>query len=155
MSLEGLAKIGDIKPFQPEAGEISKLLEIVQRRLRDAESEDIFPETRLEQAYEAILHCATAALRACGYRASGGEGKHRVIVETLRLTVFMDEDDYGLVEYYQTLREKRHDKLYNLLTEVPDSQVDEALSNAHSLAVKTREWLLNNHPELMLNKSDS
>jgi len=49
-------------------GEVSRLVQAIERRLKDAKNETNSPETRMEQAYHAILNCALAALRAEGYR---------------------------------------------------------------------------------------
>jgi len=93
MGLEGMADIGDITRLAPNPGQIKNMLVVVERRLDDARSESIHPETRLEQAYEVVFKCATAALRAEGFRARSGEGKHSITIETLRNTIFKDEDD--------------------------------------------------------------
>jgi hypothetical protein len=54
---------------EPESsGEVGRLLEAIDRRLEDAGNEANHPETRLEQAYHAILNCAPVGLRAKGLR---------------------------------------------------------------------------------------
>lgn len=61
------------EPLTP--GEVSRLLEAIRRRLEDAGNEANHPETRLEQAYHAILNCALVGLRANGLRPTDGRGE--------------------------------------------------------------------------------
>ena len=63
MSLAELILRNELKREQPTTGEINRLLEGIDRRLQDAANEANHPETRLEQAYHAILGCGLAALR--------------------------------------------------------------------------------------------
>jgi hypothetical protein len=66
MSLEQMLFRNEIVREALGAGEIERLLATVDRRLEDA---SLHPETRLEQAYHAILGCAVIGLRAHGLRA--------------------------------------------------------------------------------------
>jgi hypothetical protein len=69
MSLEELLFRNEIVREALGAGEIDRLLATVDRRLEDASLALLHPETRLEQAYHAILGCAVIGLRAHGLRA--------------------------------------------------------------------------------------
>ena len=69
MSLEELLFRNEIVREALGAGEIGRLLATVDRRLEDASLAWLHPETRLEQAYHAILGCAVIGLRAHGLRA--------------------------------------------------------------------------------------
>ena len=69
MSLEELLFRNEIVREALGAGEIGRLLATVDRRLEDASLASLHPETRLEQAYHAILGCAVIGLRTHGVRA--------------------------------------------------------------------------------------
>jgi len=69
MSLEELLFRNEIVREALGAGEIGRLLATVDRRLEDASLASLHPETRLEQAYHAILSCAVIGLRTHGVRA--------------------------------------------------------------------------------------
>ena len=69
MSLEELLFRNEIVREALGVGEIGRLLATVDRRLEDASHALLHPETRLEQAYHAILGCAVIGLRAHGLRA--------------------------------------------------------------------------------------
>jgi hypothetical protein len=70
VSLEEMILRGELRrePAAPE--EIRQLLAAITRRLDDARRVENHPETRIEQAYHAILNCALAALRAGGLRST-------------------------------------------------------------------------------------
>ena len=83
MSLEEMLLRSELKRERLVPGEMDRLLETVHRRLQDASHPEIYPETRLEQAYHAILGCALIALRAHGLRLTGMRGHHIVALESL------------------------------------------------------------------------
>jgi len=70
MSLANMFAQGQLKKLKPHGGEVVALLRTAARRLEDAANTTVHTETRLEQAYTAILTCALAVLRAEGYRPS-------------------------------------------------------------------------------------
>ncbi|MFC2107960.1 hypothetical protein ACFLS5_00685 [Candidatus Bipolaricaulota bacterium] len=59
---------GELRQEPATSGEVERLLTTIIRRLEDAGNEANHPETRLEQAYHAILNCALAGFRANGLR---------------------------------------------------------------------------------------
>ena len=83
MSLEDLLLRGELRREPATSGEIQRLLDAITRRLEDAGTDSIHPETRLQQAYHAILICALVALRTSGLRPGMGPGHHIVILESL------------------------------------------------------------------------
>ena len=68
MSLQNLARIGQLHPHDARAEEISRLLTAAERNLADADRSDNSTETRFGCAYKAIMQCALMALMASGYR---------------------------------------------------------------------------------------
>ena len=70
MTLQNLAKIGQLKPHAPAAAEIQRLLIAVKRNLADAAQRGNSDETRFDCAYKAIMQCALTSMLASGYRPS-------------------------------------------------------------------------------------
>ena len=66
MSLDDMVRRGELERLPPTVEEIPALLKTINRRIEDAANRTNHPETRLEQAYIAILNCALAALRHRG-----------------------------------------------------------------------------------------
>jgi len=138
MSLDDLLFRREIVREKPLPGEIERLLEAVERRLEDAAHASIHPETRLEQAYHAILGCAMVGLRAHGLRIVDRPGHHVVALESLADTVSISIDR---IDYFQTLRDLRNKDLYTGSTHVSDSQAAEAVEEARKLAADAKRWL--------------
>ena len=120
------------------SGEIQRLLGTIKRRFEDASNTSIYPETRLEQTYHAILGCALVALRASGLRPGMGPGHHIVILESMIDTIGIDP---SLGDYFQTLRNLRNKDIYTGGTHVSTEQVDAAIEQAAKLAEQLRVWL--------------
>jgi len=88
MSLENLAKIGQLKSHPPDAEEIERLLTAAQRNLRDAHVTSISAETRFDAAYEGVMQSALAAVMMHGYRPDTNRlGHHMTVVQSLPLTI--------------------------------------------------------------------
>ena len=115
MSLEEMLLRGELSREPASAGEIRRLIDAAIRRLEDAANTSIHPETRLEQAYHAILNCALAALRVESLRAVNGPGKHRFVLESLA-------DTEGSIH-------------------VSEREAEEAVTEASRLLQHLRAWL--------------
>ena len=119
-------------------GEIERMLSAVQRRLQDAGHDDIHPETRLEQAYHAILGCALTALRVMDLRTTNRPGHHMVALESLEDTLGLPIDR---IDYFQTLRDLRNKDLYTGGTHIGEAQASEAVDEAGKLVGDLEMWL--------------
>ena len=146
MSLDVMVRRGELERLPPTVGEIPALLKTIYRRIEDAANPTNHPETRLEQAYTAILNCALAALRAEGARPVRGTGQYVHTLESLRFTVGVEKERLA---YYHTLRSLRHRGLYEGFTDVSKSQAEEAVAEARWLQDRLEVWLADRHHELM------
>lgn len=70
MTLQNLAKIGQLKPHKATAEEVARLLAAVRRNLADAEVKGISNETRFDCGYKAVMQCALIC-RSAGNSRSG------------------------------------------------------------------------------------
>lgn len=138
MSLSEMLLRSELKREKAVLGEIERMFGTVQRRLQDAEHEGIHPETRLEQAYHAILGCALIALRTHDLRTVNRPGHHIVALESLADTLGLSIDR---IDYFQTLRDLRNKDLYTGGTYISDSQAAEAIEEARKLAQDLTVWL--------------
>jgi hypothetical protein len=138
MSLEDLLLRNEIarEPLGP--GEIERLLASVTRRLEDAAHTDLHAETRLEQAYHAILGCAMIGLRAHGLRAVDRPGHHIAALESLADTLDVAADR---IDYFQTLRHLRNKDIYSGWSHVSPEQAAEAVDEAVRLSRDVTKWL--------------
>ncbi len=138
MSLEEMLLRGELRREPSAAGEVERLLAAIERRLKDAANSTNSPETRLEQAYHAILNCALAALRNQGLRPTNVLGKHVVVLESLLSTLGVELRRH---DYYQTLRDLRNREIYEGAVHVSDRDVAEAIEEAAWLRERLLERL--------------
>lgn len=66
MSLENLARIGQIKSHPRDAAELAQLLAAATRNLKDAGLVELSTETKFDCAYKAVMQSALVALMAAG-----------------------------------------------------------------------------------------
>lgn len=76
MSLEKWVEYGWLKPEPTSLDEITSLLAIVERDLKDADVVAVSEDRRFEAAFSAARTAAAIALRASGYRPSLQAGHH-------------------------------------------------------------------------------
>ena len=138
MSLEEMLLRNELERLEASAGEIDRLLGGIARRLEDAKNLSIHPETRIEQAYHAILNCALVALRAKGLRPVNRPGKHFYALESLLHTLGVAQKR---VDYYQELRDLRNRGIYEGSIHVSEREVEEAIEEAVWLQEQLHEWL--------------
>jgi hypothetical protein len=138
MSLEELLLRGEVVREKLARGEVDRLLDAVSRRLEDAAHASLHPETRLEQAYHAILGCAMVGLRAHGLRVADRPGHHVVAIESLAQTLGVASER---VDYLQTLRDLRNKDIYTGSAHISEAQAEEAVEEARKLAHDTALWL--------------
>ena len=146
MTLSEMLQRSELERLAAGKREVSGLITKASRRLEEAGNEDNYGDSRLEFAYLTVLFCATAALRASGYRATRGEGHHVRTLDTLLYTLHVSPEK---VEYYHMLRRARNTALYDELLEVSEVVLVEALNAARELLGLTEAWLRKHHPQLL------
>ena len=82
MSLEEMEASGQLEALACTQAELAKLLTAARRWLADADVEAVSDQGRYESAYNAVLACALAALRANDYRVYTHEGKHVITLDS-------------------------------------------------------------------------
>jgi uncharacterized protein (UPF0332 family) len=144
VSLEEMLLRGELVREPANREEIRRLLAAVDRRLDDARRVENHPETRMEQAYHAVLGCATLALRLSGLRSTNILGKHQFVLESLKDTLAVEG---RRVDYYQRLRSLRNKEIYEGAIHVSVHDVEEAIEEATWLNERLRDSLAKDHPE--------
>ena len=134
-----------LRPHVADRAEVRSLLLAALRRCEDASNPSVHAETRLEQAYHAVLSCALVALRVKGYRPGRGAGIHDLTLQTLAETLQLEPER---IDYYQSLRRQRHECLYEGFRALTDADVNEAVGEARRLVGETIRWQHNHHPRV-------
>jgi hypothetical protein len=87
--LDNLVQIGKLKQEPPSRSEYDGMLSAAKTRLRDAQNEDLDPDSQFDLAYGAAHRLAAATLRREGYRS----GDRITVFQTLVHTVGTDRAD--------------------------------------------------------------
>jgi hypothetical protein len=146
MSLQNLAKIGQVVEHETDRRQVGKLLEAAARFIDDAREESISMETRLDAAYKAAMQCAMVALWANGYRPVRNKpGHHQTMIQSLVHTIAMDNDHMLLLD---TFRAKRNATDYT--GELVDGgSVNGCIEASVYLRERLQSWLVENRPDLI------
>jgi hypothetical protein len=146
MSLEDWLRNGWLVEHATSPEEIGELLAIADRDLADCRVQGLSPEWRLNIAYNAALQASTAALAACGYRASR-EAHHYRVIQSLALTIGADA---SLVRQLDLFRKKRNIGGYERAGTVSDQEANEMIMLAEQIRQEVRDWLVSHHPDLVV-----
>ena len=126
--------------------EITNLLAIVDRDIKDATEGMTSPDWRFGIAYNAALKLCTVLLHASGYRATRSS-HHYYTINALPL--ILGEARKGDAEYLDTCRNKRNIVEYDYVGAVTEDDVEELISFIIELRDDVRQWLKKHHAELL------
>lgn len=146
MTLQNLAKIGQLNAHKATIEEVTRLLEAVRRNISDAEVTGISSETRFDCGYKAVMQCALIAMMANGYRPStSAPGHHQTMMQSLPLTLGVSNETWIVLD---ALRKKRNQNDY---TGVPlaTGEAQEAIARAKELLASLQSYLRARHPQLL------
>lgn len=146
MSLENWLAERRLVRLESFRQEITDLLAVVDRDLRDADIEQLSADRRFMTAYNAVLQLATIVLRASGYRTRG-VGHHWITFQSLPLLIGANENDR--TDYFDACRRKRNTADYDSSGEVSGAEVSELLDEASQFRHDVLAWLSENHAELV------
>ena len=144
MSLQNWEKNRWLVKHKPSIGEISQLLGIADRDLKDCQAEDLSADWKLNIAYNAALQAATTALLASGYRASR-EMHHYRVIGSLEFTIGLGKD---IIHKLDKFRKKRNISDYEIAGAVSDGEAKEMIRLAKDLTRQVETWIKKAHPGL-------
>jgi hypothetical protein len=148
MSLTNWRDNGWLIEHKTSLQEISDLLSVADRDLTDCESPGLSPDWQLSISYNAALQIATAALAACGYRASR-DAHHYRIIQSLAYTIEADSD---VINQFDKFRKKRNIGGYEAAGRISQQEADEMKKLAKDLYEQIVKWLHQNHADLIAKK---
>ena len=145
MSLTNWRDNGWLVEHKTSPQEISDLLSVADRDLTDCESPGLSPDWQLSISYNAALQTATAALAACGYRASR-DAHHYRIIQSLAHTI---EAESNVINQFDKFRKKRNIGGYEAAGRISQQEADEMKKLAKELYEQIVKWLHQNHADLI------
>jgi hypothetical protein len=146
MSLDDWLKNGWLVAHKTSPNEISDLLAVAERDLRECQAEGLSPDWRLAIAYNSALQSAAAALAAAGYRAVR-DGHHYRVIQTLVYTIGANADFVATLDAF---RKKRNISDYERSGSVSAQEAREIFVVARSLKRTVEAWLKKEHPTLLV-----
>jgi len=145
MSLQHWLRNGWLVEHKTTAQEVTDLLAVADRDLRDCQVPDLSADWRLSIAYNAALQIATAALAAAGYRAAR-EAHHYRVIQSLAFTIGAE---MSTVDRFDKFRKKRNIGGYERAGLVSEQEVEEMIDLAADLKRRVGAWLASQYPSLV------
>lgn len=147
MSLDVWKTNGWLREYSTSEQEITDLLGLVERDLKDAARQEISTDWRFNIAYNAGLQLATLVLLAAGYRTGRGESKHYRVIQALPLVM---GSNYNVVrDYLDNCRRKRNVSEYDATGTISEKEMNDLLALVLNFKNQVEEWLRKNHPDLI------
>ena len=146
MSLADWAKNGWLRPHKSSKEEITNLLEIVERDLKDASAKGLSDDWKFGIAYNAALKLCTVLLHSSGYRPEKNLAHYR----TLQALPLILGDKYKSdADYLDTCRKKRNETEYDFAGNVSEEEVAELMKFCKELKLDVHSWLKKNHNSMV------
>ena len=149
MSLQKWLECGWLRSHKSSRKEISDLLRIVDRDLRDAAG-DISADWRFGIAYNAALKLCTILLYAEGYRPEKSLQHFRTLQA---LPLILGSHHESNAKYLDICRNKRNVAEYDYVGGVTEEDVDELIAFVNELHEAIIRWLSEQHPEFLTGDS--
>jgi hypothetical protein len=130
---------------QSDKREITSLLKVVDRDMKDCGLCELSADRKLCTAYNAVLQIAVAALAISGYRLTR-ESHHYKAIQSLQLTLNLSPD---FITHLDRFRKKRNICDYELAGSVSDHEVDELIKIASELREQFLVWIKKEHPGII------
>jgi hypothetical protein len=146
MNFEIWKRNGWLREYKTSAQEVTSVLSLVERDLRDAAKKEISTDWRYNIAYNAGLQLATAVLYAAGYRAGRGESKHYRVIQALPLV--MGSKFTAIRNYLDNCRRKRNISEYDSVGTISEKEAEDLLGTVRDFKFEVESWLKENHPEI-------
>lgn len=146
MSLSDWSKNGWLRAHKPSKEEISNLLEIVERDLKDATAKGLSEDWKFGIAYNAALKLCTILLHSSGYRPEKNLAHYRTLQA---LPLILGDKHKSNADYLDTCRKKRNETEYDFAGNVSEDEVEELMSFCDELKSEVIAWLKKHHKELI------
>lgn len=146
VKIADLLASGRLKKHRPSRKEVSDLLAIADRRLRDAAVAELSSDGRFASAYGASLSLLTIVVVASGFRVGHAAGHHRLTIDLL--PALKGEQERSRARYMDACRRKRNLGEYERSGVVTDAEARALASAAAGLRADVLAWLATDYPSL-------
>jgi hypothetical protein len=145
-TLQDWLSSGWLRKHSATRKEISDLLGIVERDLKDSQTAGMSADWSFGIAYNAALKLCTILLHASGYRPEKTLQHYRTLQA---LPLILGDAWKAEAEYLETCRRKRNVVEYDRVGDASESDADELRDFIRDFRVAVTDWLRKNHAELL------
>ena len=145
MTLQQWAENGWLRQHTTSKSEVSDLLKIVDRDLKDAGGE-LSSDWKFGIAYNAALKLCTILLYAEGYKSERNLQHYRTIQA---LPLILGAAKIGDAQYLDSCRAKRNIAEYDRIGAVSVTEANELIEFVKIFKDEVVNWLREHHPELV------
>jgi uncharacterized protein (UPF0332 family) len=142
---------GALRRHRTSRHEITDLLAVAERDLRDARVTALSLDRRFATAYSAVLQLATIVLAASGLRVTAQRGHHTVTWQAL--PELMGDDVGDTAVYFDSCRTLRNRSDYDRVGVVSEAEVEELLRETEAFRGQVIDWLSREHPRFVEGQS--
>ena len=147
MSLKDWQDNGWLKPHKTDKEEISNLLAVVERDLKDAGTYGLSPDWQFGIAYNAALKLCTIMLYTQGYRTENTLAHYRTIMALKEISTNQWRDH---AIYLNACRMRRNTLEYDRVDTVSANDAIQLITFTTSFLSEVREYLSKHFPQYLL-----
>ncbi|MCL1971811.1 MAG: hypothetical protein FWG57_02330 [Endomicrobia bacterium] len=144
MTLAKLLAANRLKKHKTSADEISNLLKVAERDIKDAKIEALSDDRRYATAYNAVLQAGKIALLCSGYDTKGA-GHHAAVFDAI--TDILGKKYEKTAIYFDSCRAKRNEVDYTGVFNVSSTEVAELIKEAETFKAEVKKWIEDNYPQ--------
>jgi hypothetical protein len=150
MSLNSWQTNGWLRTHKASRDEITNLLEIVDRDLKDASTnKGLSDDWKFGIAYNAALKLCTILLHSSGYRPEKNLAHYRTLQS---VAIILGNDAQKDADYLEVCRKKRNETEYDFAGTVSEVEALELIDFCIEFRTTVIQWLEKNHKDLLPSK---
>jgi len=146
MSLKRLLNQGKLAYHKTSKKEISNLLRLVKRDIRDARVKGLSNDRKFATAYNAMLQSATILLYCNGYKTKGA-GSHFTVFQAMK--DILGKDYFELADYFDSCRAKRNITDYDYSGGISQKEALELIVEAKKFLKVVISYIKDSFPYLL------
>ena len=147
LNLRQLLNQDKLRRHKTSREEISNLLRLIKRDIKDAKVKVLSCDRKFATAYNAVLQLATILLYCKGYKPKG-VGHHFTAFQAMK--EIMGKNYYDLANYFDSCRVKRNLTDYMYAGEISEKEAEELTKEAEKFLKIILRWLDKRYPELIV-----
>ena len=148
MSLAEFLSKDLLKSHSTGKAEITQLLAVVRREIKDASVTGLSTDRRFACSYNAALQLSHIVIASTGYRTNPSKsGHHKLTFEAAEL--ILGAEVQLMLDHFEIARRKRNMIDYNVSGSISESESEDLQKAVLDFQTHVLKWLSANHPDLI------